>query len=97
MSSDEAHQWRERYRVLFERNVAGIILTNLRAASWPATNRVRGSSGLIPAMRCRRTALGIYIFTEWSVRTLLVDFEHEGIAPLRKFACDARMASLCGS
>jgi PAS domain S-box-containing protein len=28
MSSDEAHQWRERYWVLFERNVAGIILTN---------------------------------------------------------------------
>src|SRR6267143_5746761 len=25
---DEAHLWRERYRVLFERNVAGIILTN---------------------------------------------------------------------
>jgi PAS domain S-box-containing protein len=28
MSSDEAHRWRERYWVLFERNVAGIILTN---------------------------------------------------------------------
>jgi len=28
MSSEEAHRWRERYRVLFERNVAGIILTN---------------------------------------------------------------------
>ena len=25
---EEAHLWRERYRVLFERNVAGIILTN---------------------------------------------------------------------
>lgn len=28
MSSEEADRWRERYRVLFERNVAGIILTN---------------------------------------------------------------------
>jgi PAS domain S-box-containing protein len=28
MSSEEAYWWRERYRVLFERNVAGIILTN---------------------------------------------------------------------
>ena len=25
---EEAHEWRDRYRVLFERNVAGIILTN---------------------------------------------------------------------
>jgi PAS domain S-box-containing protein len=25
---DDAHLWRERYRVLFEQNVAGIILTN---------------------------------------------------------------------
>src|SRR5216684_4084170 len=25
---EEAHLWRDRYRVLFERNVAGIILTN---------------------------------------------------------------------
>ena len=28
MSTDEAYRWRERYWVLFERNVAGIILTN---------------------------------------------------------------------
>src|SRR6266481_6941134 len=28
MSSEEAHRWRELYWVLFERNVAGIILTN---------------------------------------------------------------------
>jgi PAS domain S-box-containing protein len=25
---EEAHLWRDRYRILFERNVAGIILTN---------------------------------------------------------------------
>src|SRR6266852_7359354 len=26
---EQAHQWRERYRILFERNVAGIALTNV--------------------------------------------------------------------
>jgi PAS domain-containing protein len=29
MSREEAHLWRERYRVLFDRNVAGIILTKV--------------------------------------------------------------------
>lgn len=29
ISPDEAHLWRERYRVLFDRNVAGIILTKV--------------------------------------------------------------------
>jgi PAS domain S-box-containing protein len=29
MIQDEIHQWQERYRVLFDRNVAGVILTEI--------------------------------------------------------------------
>jgi hypothetical protein len=43
---EESSLWRERYRVLFDRSVAGIILTNVEGRIITAMSHVRGLLGL---------------------------------------------------
>ena len=96
MSREEAHFWRERYQTLFERNIAGVILTSAAGQIIDCNEPCARIFGSTHGMRCSTIRRGISISTGRSVKDFSMNFTHNGIARWKKFACGTGVAGRFG-
>src|ERR1700716_924381 len=83
---DEAQLWRDRYRVLFDKNVAGAILTTTQGRIVDCNEACAQMFGFNSREECSRTPPGTSISTGQSGKCSWIGFEQEGVSFPKKFA-----------
>jgi PAS domain-containing protein len=97
ISQEEAHLWRERYRVLFDRNVAGVILTNVNGRILECNGPYARILGFDSSDDVLAHSVWDFISTGQSARLSLTAYGPKGVSQRRKFACGGRMGCQFGS
>jgi len=93
---EEAQLWRERYRALFDKNVAGVILTTPEGRIVDSNEACAQIFGFDSREEMLGHSAWDFYFNRSERETLLDRFEQVGVALVRKFARRVGMAHRSG-